>query len=117
MMDQVPHQRLLLLISQPQPQKLKPLSRSSLAGRPVALPAAPASGDWSGDKPLTGTLIVEESVAGNKTYTLACNGDGGGTSVSQNVLVMESQPTEISLDAVYIATDARQQNRMRLISI
>lgn len=62
-----------------------------------------ASGDWSGDKPLTGTLIVEESVAGNKTYTLACNGEGGGTSVSQNVLVMESQPTEISLDAVYIA--------------
>ena len=36
-----------------------------------------ASGNWSGDKAISGSETISESEIGNKTYTLSCSGSGG----------------------------------------
>ncbi len=44
-----------------------------------------ASGDWSGDKALSGDEPITEELAGSKTYLLNCSGAGGEQSVSVDV--------------------------------
>ena len=36
-----------------------------------------ASGDWSGNKALSGDEKISKEVAGSKTYSLSCSGAGG----------------------------------------
>ncbi len=49
-----------------------------------------ASGGWTGNKSVTGNEIVTPTV--NTSYTLACTGAGGTTSVSTSVTVNTVQP-------------------------
>jgi len=44
-----------------------------------------ASGDWSGNKTLSGDEEISEEVSGSKTYLLSCTGAGGEQSVSLEV--------------------------------
>ena len=46
-----------------------------------------ASGNWAGTKPTTGTVSISESTAGEKTYSLRCQGNNGEIVDSVNVKV------------------------------
>ena len=45
-----------------------------------------ASGDWSGDKSLSGSEAVKIKKKGDNSYSLTCNGDGGSTSRSLTII-------------------------------
>ena len=45
-----------------------------------------ASGDWTGEKSLSGSADVQILKVGENTFTLNCNGDNGSISVSKNVI-------------------------------
>ena len=55
-----------------------------------------ASGDWSGDKALSGSETVTEAVAGDKTYSLSCSGAGGEQSVSIEVEITPAPDLTVS---------------------
>ena len=55
-----------------------------------------ATGDWSGEKALSGDEPVIETVAGNKTYSLSCSGAGGEQSVSVNVEITPAPDLTVS---------------------
>ena len=55
-----------------------------------------ATGDWSGEKALSGDEPVIETVAGNKTYSLSCSGAGGEQSVSVDVEITPAPDLTVS---------------------
>ena len=63
-----------------------------------------ASGDWSGNKTLSGDEKISEEVAGTKIYSLSCSGAGGEQSMSIEVeitpgpnLIVSRTTTQITL--------------------
>jgi hypothetical protein len=54
-----------------------------------------AGNAWSGSQPLTGSLTLSPTAAGALTYTLACAGPGGSTSMSTTLTV--NAPPSVSL--------------------
>ncbi len=51
-----------------------------------------ASGGWSGNQPIKGTLSTEP-LTSNTSYTLTCTGAGGSASQSAAVVVTNPAPT------------------------
>ena len=64
--------------------------------------ACSASGNWSGDKPASGSETISESEIGNKTYILSCSGSGGDKSESEEVEIT-SQTNSGVWDHVHIS--------------
>lgn len=63
-----------------------------------------ASGDWSGNKPTSGSETLTPDSAGQKTYTLTCSSSSGqsaSSSVSTNVVVPNDPPTFDGLQSSY----------------
>jgi hypothetical protein len=56
--------------------------------------ACAAAGAWSGAKPLSGTLSVTGTAAGNNIYTLACS-NGSTTAVAQATLTVTAPPVSV----------------------
>ena len=55
-----------------------------------------ASGDWSGNKALSGDEKIWEEVAGSKIYSLSCSGAGGEQSMSIEVEITPAPDLTVS---------------------
>ena len=55
-----------------------------------------ASGDWSGNKALSGDEKISEEVAGTKIYSLSCSGAGGEQSMSIEVEITPAPDLTVS---------------------
>lgn len=57
-----------------------------------------ASGDWSGDKALSGTEMITD-ISGNSSFTLTCNGPTGPASDTVDISIIQTPAPSLDLSA------------------
>ncbi len=71
---------------------LQPGTGFTLAWSSSSATACAASGDWSGNKPTSGSQSMSGFTSGSRTYTLACSNSYGTTTRSVVVTIFETNP-------------------------
>ncbi|MDG1473567.1 MAG: M66 family metalloprotease [Porticoccaceae bacterium] len=61
-----------------------------------------ASGDWTGDKPLSGAETLLSETSGKRSYTLTCTGNAGAVAKSSPVSVLSAEGP-VKLEGVYLS--------------
>jgi phage tail-like protein len=65
---------------------------TTLSWSSINASSAVASGDWSGDRAVNGSMTVTPAVVGSAHYALSCDGPGGGGSATAVVTVLPPPP-------------------------